>query len=83
MVIIPDDVLANLSPEEKKILREAFVEAFGENGSEKRQKVVKEMCHVVGTALQQERKKWKGRWWLWTLGRPVRPLTPEEVVEMA
>jgi len=31
--------------------------------------------------LQQEYKMHEGRWWLWSLGEPVRPLTDGEITE--
>ena len=71
--------LAALSPEEKKILRDAFIEAFGTTGSEKRDTVCRAMANEIGKALGQEYKMHEGHWWLWTLGKPARALTDEEI----
>lgn len=73
--------LENLTAEEKRILRESFVEAFGENGSAKRAQAVQEVCQGIGQMLKQEYRQHEGRWWLFTLGKPARPLTADEVKE--
>lgn len=66
---------------EKKVIHDAFIKAFGENGSAKRKQAVKEMCNFMGTALKQEYRLYENKWWLWTLGKPARPLTEEEINE--
>jgi hypothetical protein len=34
---------------------------------------------VMGTAFDQEYRHQDGRWWLYTMGRAVRPLTADEI----
>lgn len=75
------DPFGNLTADQKRILRESFVAAFGKNGSHKRKQVVKETVQAVGTLLRQEYKLHRGKMWLWTMGKPVRPLTEEEIAE--
>lgn len=43
--------------------------------------VSKEVCNLMADLLQQEYKLYQGQWWLWSLGKPARPLTDEEVAE--
>jgi hypothetical protein len=71
----------NLTADEKRILREAFVKAFGEAGSVQREAAVKEMCEGIGRMLRQEYRLHEGQWWLFTLGKPARPLTPDEIID--
>lgn len=73
------DALDNLTAEEKRILKESFREAFGEAGSEKRQRICREMADSVGMALKQEYRRYKDTFWLFTLGKPARPLTADEI----
>ena len=39
------------------------------------------VAKAMAEILRQEYKPHEGRWWLWSLGEPVRPLTGEEVWE--
>lgn len=48
---------------------------------EERKKTARAISRAMATILQQEYKMHKGRWWLWTLGKPARPLTDAEVEE--
>ena len=36
-------------------------------------------CGSIGDLLRQEYRLERGRWWLWSMGRPVRELTADEV----
>lgn len=73
--------MLNLTDDEKRTCRDAFVAAFGENGSTKREQVVKEMCATIGAMLQQEYRIHNREWWLFTLGTPARRLAPEEIAD--
>ena len=72
---------AVISPEERKILRESFIKAFGEKGSAKREAEVQRVARAVGKFLKQELKMHKGEYWLWTFGNSMRPLTDEEIAD--
>lgn len=67
----------------RRQLKASFIEAFGESGSEKRKRVTMEVCNRMGSILQQEYKEHDGRMWLWTLGKPARPLTDQEIADQA
>lgn len=69
----------NLTDEERRILRESFIEAFGEAGSAKRASVTREIASGIGDLLDQEYRYHHGQVWLFTLGKPARPLTAQEV----
>ncbi len=43
--------------------------------------IVKEIQNFMATLLQQEYRYYGGTWWLFSLGKPARPLTTEEIKE--
>ncbi len=70
--------LPGWSEEEFRAVREAF----GQTAEERRAAISnmsQEVCKSVASALRQEHKFHNGAWWLWTLGKPVRELTPAEI----
>lgn len=41
--------------------------------------MVNETCSFMAGLLQQEYKKHDDAWWLFSLGKPARPLTESEI----
>ena len=48
---------------------------------EERRKTARAISKAMATMLRQEYKMHQGAWWLWTLGKPARPLTDAEIKE--
>lgn len=42
-------------------------------------RAAKEVCETMADVLQQEYRIYRGRWWLYSLGSPRRPLTAKEI----
>jgi hypothetical protein len=38
-----------------------------------------QLAHVIGKALQQHYEQVNGAWWLFTMGKPARPLAQSEI----
>jgi hypothetical protein len=60
-------------------LRKLFVEL--RPTKEEIASMAREVCKSMADFLQQEYKKQDGVWWLYSLGKPARPLTDEEISE--
>jgi len=41
--------------------------------------VARELANDIARILRQEYKQVDGEWWLWSLGKPRRPLSEEEI----
>jgi hypothetical protein len=76
---VEKQIADKLDPKVKVILLEAFTKAFGKDGTPERERACRKLADGIGKALQQQYEKHKGRWWLWALGKPARPLTPQEI----
>ena len=61
----------DLSPEDRQALK-TFLQQPG-----LARKIADDMAHI----LQQEYKLVDGAWWLFSLGKPQRALSPEEVAD--
>lgn len=42
-------------------------------------RAAREIANDIARILRQEYKQVDGKWWLWSLGKPQRPLTDEEI----
>lgn len=65
----------------KPLIKASFIDAFGANGSAKREEVVKEVASGIGKVLKQRLVRCQGTVYLETLGKRVRALTGPEVIE--
>ena len=68
-----------LSSEVEKILDDIGDEISGDEAWQAT--VAAGVAKALAVVLQQEYKMHKGRWWLWSLGKPARPLTDNEIKE--
>jgi len=65
-----------LSPELEDALNDVGLKMYAE-----RHDISRQIAHGMADLLCQEYKVHDGQWWLWTLGKPARPLTDIEITE--
>lgn len=73
-----------LKEQGKEPVNEGVEELLNEIGGDmyaERAAIAAGIAKAMAIILQQEYKKHEGRWWLWTLGKPARPLTDAEIEE--